>query len=342
MLPPRRARLLSNAVHLPPQYRTMEQVRAGMVAAGSPFVPPPGTLENLTGVRGVHVRSDDVQASDLAVAAAVKALETAGASIGEVDLLLFASTSQDLVEPATGHIVAAKLGATCPVFDVKNACNSVLNAVETAAAFIETGRHRTVLVACGETTTLTTRWHVPDHETFMRHLPGYTVSDAGAALLLAAGPAGPDDPGVLHAVFAADSSAWEACTVLSGGSMYPRSTDDDHCCLRLNENQLSRTGREIARLVVEYAPEEMALVRESAFVAVHQISMPQFHEACTLLGLPRSRFLATVDRYGNAASASLPLQLALAQQSDRVMPGDVVALVGLASGFSMGLVLIRL
>lgn len=331
-----RARLLSNAVHLPPQYRTMEQIRAGMIAAGSPFVPPPGALENLTGVRGVHVRSDDVQASDLAVAAAVEALDMAGASIGEVDLLLFASTSQDLVEPATGHIVAAKLGALCPVFDVKNACNSVLNAVETAAAFIETGRHRTVLVACGEAATLTTRWHVPDQETFMRHLPGYTVSDAGAALLLTAGPAGPDDPGVLHAVFAADSSAWEACTVLAGGSMYPRIVDDDRCCLRLSENQLSRTGRGMARSVLENAPEQTALVRDSAFVAVHQISMPQFHEACAMIGLPESRFLATVDRYGNAASASLPLQ------PDRVMPGDVVALIGLASGFSMGLVLIRL
>ncbi|MGW1195721.1 3-oxoacyl-ACP synthase III family protein [Streptomyces sp. NPDC002536] len=342
MPPSCRARLLSNAVHLPPQYRTMEQIRSRMIAAGSPFVPPPGALENLTGVRGVHVRSDGVQASDLAVAAAVEALDMAGASVDEVDLLLFASTSQDLVEPATGHIVAAKLGASCPVFDVKNACNSVLNAVETAAAFIETGRHRTVLVACGETTTLTTRWHAPDQETFMRHLPGYTVSDAGAALLLTAGPAGPDDPGVLHTMFAADSSAWEACTVKSGGSMYPRSVDDDHYCLRLNENQLSQTGHEMARLALAHASEEMAMVRESTFVAVHQISMPQFHEACAMIGLPKSRFLATVDRYGNAASASLPLQLALAQRSDRVMPGDVVALVGLASGFSMGLVLIRL
>ncbi len=320
----------------------MEQIRAGMIAAGSPFVPPPGTLENLTGVRGVYVRADDVQASDLAVAAARKALGMAQMSADEMDLLLFASTSQDLVEPATGHIVAAKLGAVCPVFDVKNACNSVLNAVETAAAFIETGRHRTVLIACGETATLTTRWHAPDQETFMRHLPGYTVSDAGAALVLTAGPAGPRDPGVLHAVFAADSSAWEACTVKAGGSMYPRSTDDDHYCLRLNENQLSRTGHEMARMVLEHAPREMALVRQSAFVAVHQISMPQFHEACALLGLPPSRFLATVDRYGNAASASLPLQLALAQRSDRLMPGDLVALIGLASGFSMGLVLIRL
>ncbi|MFI9307183.1 3-oxoacyl-ACP synthase III family protein [Streptomyces triculaminicus] len=320
----------------------MEQVRAGIARAKSPFVPPPGLLENITGVRGVHVRSDDEQASDLAVAAAVEALDMAGTGIGDVDLLLFASSAQDLVEPATAHIVAAKLGALCPVFDVKNACNSVLNAIETAAAFIETGRYGTILIACGETATLTTRWHVPDYETFMHHLPGYTVSDAGAALLLTAGPAGPDDPGVLRTVFAADSSSWDACTVAAGGSMHPRSTNDDHVCLRLNENELNQSGRRTVQLVLSYASDEVALVRSSAFVAVHQISMPQFHEACAALDLPASRFQATVDKYGNAASASLPLQLSLAQQADRVMPGDVVALVGLASGFSMGLVLIRL
>ncbi|MEU1372330.1 3-oxoacyl-[acyl-carrier-protein] synthase III C-terminal domain-containing protein [Streptomyces triculaminicus] len=329
-------------MHLPPRYRTMEQVRAGIARAKSPFVPPPGLLENITGVRGVHVRSDDEQASDLAVAAAVKALDMAGTEIDDVDLLLFASSAQDLVEPATAHIVAAKLGALCPVFDVKNACNSVLNAIETASAFIEAGRYGTILIACGETATLTTRWHVPDHETFMRHLPGYTVSDAGAALLLTAGPAGPDDPGVLRTVFAADSSSWDACTVAAGGSMHPRSTDDDHVCLRLNENELNRSGRRTIQLALGHAPDEVALVRNSAFVAVHQISMPQFHEACAALELPASRLQVTVDKYGNAASASLPLQLSLAQQADRVMPGDVVALIGLASGFSMGLVLIRL
>ncbi|MFH8789191.1 3-oxoacyl-ACP synthase III family protein [Streptomyces roseoverticillatus] len=320
----------------------MEQARAAIIAANSPFIPPPRLLEDITGVRGVHVKADGEQASDLAAAAATKALDMAGTGIGEIDLLLFASSGQDLVEPATAHIVAAKLGAFCPVFDVKNACNSVLNALETTAAFIETRRYRTVLIACGETATLTARWHVPDHETFMRHLPGYTVSDAGAALLLTAGPAGPDDPGVLHTTFASDSSAWEACTIAAGGSLHPRSTDDDHVCLRLNEDQLTRSGRRMVGLVMEHARAEMALVRDSAFVAVHQISMPQFHEACATLGLPESRFMATVDRYGNAASASLPLQLALAQQGDRVMPGDMVSLIGLASGFSMGIAVIRM
>lgn len=97
-------------------------------------------------------------------------------------------------EPATSHIVAAKLGASYPVFDVKNACDSVLNAMEEAAAFIATGRYRTVLIACGEAGSPATRWHGPDHEALIRAVPGYPVSDAGAALVLTTGPADQDAP----------------------------------------------------------------------------------------------------------------------------------------------------
>ncbi|MFI0743007.1 3-oxoacyl-ACP synthase III family protein [Streptomyces sp. NPDC021100] len=204
-----RARLLATAVHLPASYRVMDETRDRIARSGSAYVPPPGLLEDLTGVQGVHEKGEGEQASDLAAIAARKALSTAGAGIDEVDLLLFASCSQDLIEPATAHITAAKLGATCPAFDVKNACNSVLNGIETAAAFIETGRYRTVLIASGEAPTLATRWDVPDHEAFLRAMPGYTLSDAGAALLLTATPATDTGPGVLATVFGADSTAWE-------------------------------------------------------------------------------------------------------------------------------------
>ncbi|WP_436987250.1 hypothetical protein [Streptomyces sp. enrichment culture] len=92
-----RARLTAVAVHLPSRYRTMEEIRAGIAAAGSPCVPPPGLLEDITGVRGVHVREEGVCSCDLAVAAARKALAEAGTSAGEIDLLLFAAASQDMI-----------------------------------------------------------------------------------------------------------------------------------------------------------------------------------------------------------------------------------------------------
>nr|WSX48633.1 3-oxoacyl-ACP synthase [Streptomyces sp. NBC_00974] len=338
---PHRARLMATAVHLPSQYRTMDQTRAQIAAAHSPVVPPRGLLERFTGVRGVHVREQDQQASDLAVEAAAKALAMAGTDIKNVDLLLFASSCQDLLEPATAHIVAAKLGASCPVFDVKNACNSVLNALQVARALIETGQHRTILITCGETPTLGTRWHLPDVRALQRAAVGFTVSDAGAAMLLTAGPAGEQDPGILTARFSAESTAWEVCTVRAGGSMNWRPGDDEPTYVQM-QGDMAAAGRQHAtNALTSYQP-EFELVRSSAFIAVHQISVTQFHEAVTALGLPPERCMLTVADHGNAASASLPLQLALAQEAGRVGPGDLVSLIGFASGFSAGLTVIRL
>jgi 3-oxoacyl-[acyl-carrier-protein] synthase-3 len=319
----------------------MAQTRQRLVDHGSPYVPPPGLLEELTGVRGVHERDAGQQVSDLAVAASVKALAEAGVTAAGLDLLLFASSAQDLIEPATAHVVAAKLGATCPVFDVKNACNSVLNALETASAFIEAGRHRTVLIACGEAGSLVTRWQVPDEAEFMRCLPGYTVSDAGAALLLTAGPATGDAPGVLDLAFGADSAAWDACTVAGGGTLHGRRNDWEVTSLRLSGTRLRDAATGCLPLLLARG-DLLERVRACEFVAVHQITRPAFEEMTAALALPPERCLATVVDHGNAASASLPLQLVKAREHGRVEAGDTVALVGLASGFSAGVALIRL
>ncbi|BFO16441.1 ketoacyl-ACP synthase III [Streptomyces sp. KM77-8] len=283
-----RARIAAVSAHLPSRYRTLDEIRAKITETGG-YAPPPGLLEDLTGVRGVHVHEDGENASDLAVSAARSALGDAGLKIGEVELLLFASTSQDLVEPATAHLVATKLGASCPVFDIKNACNSFLNAMEVAASFIETGRYRTVLIACGEPSTLATRWHAPDREDLLRALPGYTASDAGAAMVLTAGPAGEGDPGILSLRFVSNSAAWEACTVSGGGSMHHLSVHDDHTTLRLN-GDLRQAGLDVLPRILETAGTELEAARAGAFsfIAFHQIAMPQYREVIETFSSPRT------------------------------------------------------
>jgi 3-oxoacyl-[acyl-carrier-protein] synthase III len=159
---------------------------------------PVGMIERLTGVRYRHVAPPGENASDLAAAAAGKLLAGTGTAIADVDLLIFASASQDMMEPATSHMVSARLGARCPVFDVKNACNSVLNGIQVADALIRTGAHRRVLVVTGETPSRAVRWRIGSREQFVESLPGYTLSDGGAALLLepaARGPAAARTPG---------------------------------------------------------------------------------------------------------------------------------------------------
>jgi 3-oxoacyl-[acyl-carrier-protein] synthase III len=317
----------------------MEETRAKIAGTGG-YAPPPGLLEDLTGVRGVHVREDGQDASDLAVAAARKALDQAGLKIEDIDLLLFAATAQDLIEPATAHLAAVKLGASCAVFDVKNACNSVLNAMEVATSFIEGGRYRTVLIVCGEVGSLVTRWHAPDRQALLRALPGYTASDAGAAMVLTAGPSGEDSPGVLSLRFISNSAAWEACTVAGGGTMHGRSVHDDHATLRLN-GDLRQAALDILPEVLSSAGGELEAARAGAFIALHQITVPQYREMLDVFALPESRCMPAVAEHGNCAAASLPVQLVKACEADRIESGDIVAMLGLASGFSCGLALLR-
>jgi 3-oxoacyl-[acyl-carrier-protein] synthase-3 len=160
-----RARIRGVAAHLPARTVTSAEVERRVAAESDGFVPYRSIVERMTGIRERHVARDDQQASDLAVAAAEKLLANEGAGPEEIDLLIFASASQDLVEPATAHIVAAKLGARCPVFDVKNACNSFLNGLQTADALISTGQYERVLVCVGDSHAL------PDRIAVLAELP---------------------------------------------------------------------------------------------------------------------------------------------------------------------------
>ncbi|WP_242623096.1 3-oxoacyl-ACP synthase III family protein [Pseudonocardia sediminis] len=327
------ARVAGVEVHLPSRRVPTAELEAWV----GPFRPPPGLLHRLTGIAARHVMDADEQASDLAVAAARKVLAATGTSPDEVDLLIFAAASQDLVEPATAHIVAAKLGVSCPVMDVKNACNSVLNGIETADALIATGRYRTVLVACGESPSRAVRRDVASLREFLRALPGYTLSDAGAAVLLTAA----ETPGILASGFAADSRHWAAGTLATGGSMHPR--DPEHTYFTLDAAALKKAFLALGTGILDRTLAGAGLGWDDlAVVGVHQVSLPYLEVFADRAGVPRDKLVVTVAEHGNCAAASLPLQLARARESGRAGPGDLVGLVGLAGGVSLGLIVVRL
>ncbi|MFI0743006.1 3-oxoacyl-[acyl-carrier-protein] synthase III C-terminal domain-containing protein [Streptomyces sp. NPDC021100] len=121
-----------------------------------------------------------------------------------------------------------------------------------------------------------------------------------------------------------------------------RSANLETTYIRLNGDLLRDTALAALPRALEQAGSELEAARRSAFIAFHQTTLPQYHEVIERLRLPPGRCLPTVAQHGNAASASLPLQLVTALENDRLEPGDTVALIGMASGFSAGVVLIRL
>lgn len=351
LLAPPTAVLAAVGVHLPERTVDVREAERALAARNPGAAPRVPMVSRLTGVRQVHVLPDDWDASDLAVAAAEKLLATEGLATDDVDLLLFASASQDMVEPATSHIVAAKLGVRAPVMDVKNACNSVLNAIEVAEALIGTGRYATVLVACGEAPSRAVRWDVPDRATYLLSAPGYTMSDAGAAVLVRrATPAeadardasgAPAPRGILASAFGAESTHWDVGMLPGGGTAHPR--DLERTYFEIDGSRLRDAFLALGPGVVLDALSRAGLAWDDvALVAVHQVAVAYLDDVHAALGLPTGRTLVTVADHGNVASATLPLQLATALETGRAGPGDVVVLVGLAGGISIGATVVRL
>lgn len=344
-----RSRIAGLEVYVPPARLDTDAVEQRISELSPGFRVPKGLIARVTGIRSRSVMADSEQASDLAVNAAAKVLASCGLQAPDVDLLVFASASQDMVEPATAHIVAAKLGLSCPVMDVKNACNSFLNGLEVADSLISTRRYGRVLVVTGESPSRAVRWSVPDFTTFASSFPGYTMSDGGAAVLLeasadaVAGSAGASRAaeGILAMAFTAKSNHWPVGTLAAGGSAFPR--DPEASYFSMDGEKLKDAFLDLGCDVLGETLDALELGwADFSVVCVHQVSAPYREIFAERAGVPRELLVPSVEDFGNLASVSLPLQLKLAVDGGRCGPGDLVALVGLAGGVSLGIAVVRL
>ena len=333
--PTSRVRLLGAAASLPPTVRTSADVETLIADASTPFRPRAGSVEAISGVRTRRVACADVQCSDLAADAGRRAMASAGVTPGDIDLLIFAAASQDLIEPATAHIVQDKLATCCPVMDVKNACNSFLNGIQLAEAMILSGSCETVLVTTGELCSRAIDWHVSDSTNFRRNFPGYTMGDAGAAVVVARSD---DERGIFYRRFVAASRHWRLATIASGGSRNPRGQEHGY---------LHADGAALKDVFVEFAPGVTRQLEHESGIAladfdrilVHQATVPYLDAMLRVTGIPSGKIEHTVADFGNMAAASLPVAFALARERGTIVDGDRVLWLGLASGISVGAVM---
>jgi 3-oxoacyl-[acyl-carrier-protein] synthase-3 len=293
---------------------------------------PRGRLESISGIRSRYMVCPGEYASTLAIDASRRALADADREAADIDLLIFASASQDQIEPATAHIVADGLGLAAPAFDAKNACNSFVNGLEIAEAFILTGRARRVLVASGETPTLATRWQVRSLAELRRAFVGYTVGDLGSAVVLE--PA-TDGRGIFYRHHVADSRHWEIVALPGGGARHP-GPDPEHAYIEGDGNALRDAFMALdADVVLRVFRETGTTWADYAAVCAHQVTGPFTDDLVRKLGIPRELLVETVERFGNVGSGTLPLGLALARDGGRVRSGDRVLWIGLAAGISV-------
>lgn len=289
---------------------------------------PPGTLEQLTGIASRRIAAEGEYASTLAVGAAQQALAAAGLRPKDVDLLLFASATRDVAEPATAHIVQAELGSRAHALDVTNACNSFINGIDIARALLLAGRARRALVVTGETPTRAIRWDPENAAAFKRGFAGYTFGDAGAAVLVELVPTG----GIIDIDTETCSEYWDVGGIFGGGSRHPR--EMEYTYFEGDGQALRGVFEKIGTGVLDRVSERTGMATaDYAKVLVHQVTMPYLERFAELAGAPWDRMEVTVPELGNVASATLGVQLA--RVFGDLRSGDRVLLVGLGGGVSM-------
>ena len=177
---------------------------------------PDNIIEQKFGVKERRFAGDDIQASDLAAGAALKILNQTDKDT--IDCLIFASGSSDLIEPATANIVQSKLKLSCPAFDVKNACNSFVNALQVADSFISSGQYKKILITTGEKLSSIIKLNPENKEDLLKRLASLSMGDGGAAALIERSE---DTAGIYAHRFETWGDYWGLCTVPGGGSMHP-------------------------------------------------------------------------------------------------------------------------
>jgi len=280
-----------------------------------------------TGIRARHFVDDGVNSSDLALEASRRALEAAGRSAAEVDLIIVATSTPDMVFPSTATILQAKLGVHgCPAFDVQAVCSGFVYALTVADAMIRAGSARCALVVGAEV--FSRLLDFDDRTTCVLFGDG-----AGAVVLEAS-----EEPGILATDLHADGRHTGILCVpgtVSGGQVlgHPLLRMDGQAVFKLAVGVLENA----ARAVLAKAGRTEADVD---WLIPHQANIRIMNGTARKLKLAPERLVVTVDEHGNTSAASVPLALDAAVRSGRVQRGETVLLEGVGGGFTWGAVLL--
>ena len=323
----RYARISGTGSYLPPLRLTnadmVERLAAGGVETSDEWI-----VER-TGIRARHFVADGVFASDMAAEACRKAMDAAGVDGSEIDLIIVATSTPDMVFPSTAAILQHKLGISgCPVFDVQAVCSGFIYGLTVADAMIRTGTAKKALVVGAEV--FSRLLDFSDRTTCVLFGDG-----AGAVVLEAS-----DVPGILATDIHADGKhAGILCVPghVSGGKVLgdPLLKMDGQAVFKLAVGVLEDT----ARAVLTKAGRSEA---DIDWLIPHQANIRIMQSTARKLKLPMDKVVVTVDEQGNTSAASIPLALDHAVRAGQVKRGDTLLLEGVGGGFTWGAVLLDL
>jgi 3-oxoacyl-[acyl-carrier-protein] synthase-3 len=321
----RYSRITGTGSHLPPRRVTNAQLAAELAAKG--VETSDEWIVERTGIRARHFADEGVNTSDLGAIAARHALEAAGLKPQDIDLIIVATSTPDMVFPSAACIMQNKLGiAGCPAFDVQAVCSGFVYALTVADAMIRTGTATKALVVGAEVFSRILDFN--DRTTCVLFGDG-----AGAVVLEAS-----DTPGILASDLHADGKHVGILCVpgtVSGGNV-------------LGDPLLKMDGQAVFKLAVGVLEDAARATLAKAgktdadidWLIPHQANIRIMQGTAKKLKLPMDKLIVTVDQHGNTSAASIPLALDAAVRGGKVKKGDTLMLEGVGGGFTWGAVLL--
>jgi 3-oxoacyl-[acyl-carrier-protein] synthase-3 len=322
---PRFSRILGTGSHLPPKRLTNADLAAQLAADG--IETSDEWIVERTGIRARHFADEGVTASDLALPACRAALEAAGITASDIDLIIVATSTPDMIFPSTATLLQHKLGISgCPAFDVQAVCSGFVYALTVADAMIKTGAASRALVVGSEVFS-----RILD---FKDRTTCVLFGDGAGAVVLGAS----ETPGILASELHADGRhAGILCTpgTVAGGKVIgdPLLKMDGQAVFKLAVGVLEK----VARSVLDKAQRSES---DIDWLIPHQANIRIMQGTAKKLKMSLDKLIVTVDEHGNTSAASIPLALDVAVRDGKIRRGDTVMLEGVGGGFTWGAVLL--
>ena len=319
------SRITGTGSYLPPRRLSNAQLVAELAAKG--VETSDEWIVERTGIRARHFAGADVCVSDLALHACRQAIEAAGCQAADIDLIIVATSTPDMVFPSSACILQNKLGvAGCPAFDVQAVCSGFVYALTLADSLIKTGSANRALVVGAEVFS-----RILD---FSDRTTCVLFGDGAGAVVLEAS----DVPGILATDLHADGKHVDILCVpghVSGGKVSgsPMLTMDGQAVFKLAVGVLE----DAARAVLAKAGKTEA---DIDWLIPHQANIRIMQSTAKKLKLSMDKVVVTVEQHGNTSAASIPLALDVAVRSGKIKKGDTLMLEGVGGGFTWGAVLL--
>lgn len=293
-------------------------------------------IRTRTGISQRHVVAKGEATSDLAAAAAAKLLQQRGIDASEIDCIIVATVTPDMLFPSTACLVQDKIGArNAWGFDLSGACSGFIFALATASQFVHSGAYKKVLVIGADV--MSSILDPSDRSTYV------LFGDAAGAVLME--PADRGEEGVVDFLLRCDGSGARYLRMPAGGSLHPAT----HETVDKRMHFVHQNGKAVFKYAIQSMVEiSLDLLKRHrmsperiTLLVPHQANIRIIDAAAEKLGLDGDRVVRNIEKYANTTAATIPIGLAEACGEGRLRKGDYVLLVSFGGGFTSGSLLLR-